>query len=549
MRFSFRKSILAFASALALAASTPSFAAAPPPATPAAAAAHAAPAAPIAPAARAATPAPQQAARGPQVVSAEQAARLVGNRVYFGTLASTPTELAAQIRQHAVTDNRKIEAFYMGTTLPKDHFSEQTSKNLHPNLFFVSAPSRDAATGKWGTRIHDDLYNLGKRVQGGEFAFDTVVVRVSPPNEKGLVSLGPTGDLTMPAVEQVLARGGKIIAEVNPNVPFTRGPNNLPYEKLAAVVHSNEPLPTLLQEVPTSIEKSLARNVASLIPNRSRSTLQVGIGAALGDIGHAVQNKRLKIFSEMGSDWLIDTIATEKPAATQATVSFLHGSELLYQVAHDNPALKVDSTLVVNNPDNIAAQKRMVAVNTALQVDLLGNSNGEEIDGRVISAPGGQPNFMKGASMAPDGKSVLAIRSLNKFGQPTTVPKLEGPVTTPSNHVDYVVTEWGATKRLRGMPDQERVYQVLSVSHPFYREQLAADALAKGMITKPRYDKLVRSVYPSLLRAPEGMREMTAHAALRGGLITKEQHEAIVASVPPGTMPDLVNIPEVPKKP
>lgn len=500
--------------------------------------------APRAPAVRAAA-----AQQGPKVVTAPEAAKMAGRRIFYGTLASTPQDLAKEIRTAAIAGDKKVDGFYMATMLPGEHF--EPNEKYHHNLFFVSATSRDAATTGSATRIRDNLFNLGKRIEKGEFDFDTVVVRVSPPNAEGMVSLGTTGDLTMLAVKQVLARGGKIIAQVNPNVPFARGSNNLKYSQLHAVVESNEPIPALMQAPVTVIERSIADNVANLVPNRRTSTLQVGIGAALSDIGRAMQDKKLRIWSEMGSDWLLDTIAREhNPAATEATVSFVHGSPLLYQVAHDNPALKIESSSKVNNPKVIAQQKRMVAVNTALEVDVTGNTNGEELEGRVVSAPGGQVNFMEGASMAKDGKAVLALRSLNKFGGSTIVPKLQSKnVTTPSHFVDHIVTEWGASKKLRDMDEGERIYAILGVAHPFHREALGREAMESGRITKRQYSDLVRSIFPSLLRGPAPIRAELANAALQGNLITGEQHAQLIASIPAGTVPEHAQVPAIAPRP
>jgi 4-hydroxybutyrate CoA-transferase len=485
---------------------------------------------------------------GPKVVSVQDAAKMAGRRIFYGTLASTPQELAKEIRNVAVKGDKKVDGFYMATMMPQEHF--EPNDKYHHNLFFVSATSRDAATNGSATRIRDNLHSLGERIEKGEFDFDTVVVRVSPPNAEGLVSLGTTGDLTMLAVKQVLARGGKVIAQVNPNVPFTRGSNTIAYKQLHAVVESNEPVPAQMQAPVTVVERTIADNVANLVPKSRRSTLQVGIGAALSDIGRAMKDKKLRIWSEMGSDWLIDTLAQEhNPAAREATVSFIHGSPLLYQVAHDNPALKIESSNTVNDPKVVAQQKRMVAVNTALEVDLTGNTNGEELEGRVVSAPGGQVNFMEGASLAPDGKAVLALRSINKFGGSTIVPKLSSKnVTTPSHFVDHIVTEWGASDRLRGMADGDRIYSILSVTHPFHREALGKEALAQGKITEKQFGKLVKSVHPTLLRAPVGTRTALANAALQGQLITPEQHREILASVPPGTPAELIQIPAIPAR-
>ena len=219
----------------------------------------------------------------PKVVSAHEAAEMAGDRIYFGTASSMPGALLDAVRDHAMTKDGKTEAYFMSTSAAKQNFTAEVSKKFHSNLLFVSAGNREAAQVGDATRIRDDLFHLSQRIHSGEFGFDTVIVRVSPPDENGNVSFGPTGDLTMHAVEQVLARGGKVIAEVNPNVPFTDGHNALPYAKLSAVVESQEPLPELMQAAPLLPEQLIARNVAKLIPNRSRSTLQVGIGEGRPD--------------------------------------------------------------------------------------------------------------------------------------------------------------------------------------------------------------------------------------------------------------------------
>jgi len=357
---------------------------------------------------------------------------------------------------------------------------------------------------------------------------------VSPPDREGYVSLGTTGDLTLPAIKDVLARGGRIIAEENPNVPFTSGANRIHQSRLAAIVQSNELLPVLGMMPPNSAEQALARNVARLIPGRRRCTLQIGIGGALAGIGEALRNKRLRVWSEMGGDWLLDVMRGPRPAAREAVVSFLHGSSELYQFADKNPAICVDSCSVVNDPETVARQKRIVAINTVLEVDLSGNGNAEQIGERVISAPGGQPDFMTGASLARDGRAVLALRSINKYGGSCIVPELSGPlVTTPAQHVDHVVTEWGATRRLRDLASDRRVYEIIRVAHPLHRKQLAERARAGQLITEQQAGKLVRSVFPSILAADPELRRSVADQARQAELITGEQYEQAVRDLPP----------------
>jgi acyl-CoA hydrolase len=240
------------------------------------------------------------------------------------------------------------------------------------------------------------------------------------------------------------------------------------------------------------------------VPNRRRATIQVGIGAALDGVGDALRQKRkLTIYSEMLSDWAVGLMTGPRPAAHQATGSFLHGTSELMRLADHNEHITLGPADVVNDPARIARQRRMRAINTALEVDLGGNVNAEQIDGRVISAPGGNPNFMQGAASAKDGKAILALRSQNKFGDSTIVLRLHSGdlVTTPGQHVDHVVTEWGATRNLRGLAPDRRAYEILRVADPSHREALADQALAQGLINARQRQKLVRSVAFSLERA------------------------------------------------
>lgn len=496
---------------------------------------------------RAANPRTTRATREtsePQVVTAEELPAHTGNRIFFANSAGTNPTIANSIRNHAIATGAQKEGFYMSAPLSRTHFEQ--SPHFRQNTLFVAQGAREGVTAGHVNRIRDHFHSLSKRIEKNEFNLDTVVVNVSPPNERGEVSMGGTGDLTMSAVKQVLDRGGKVIGVVNPNVPFMRGKNTIPYNKLSVVTHSNEPLAETTGAGAHQVEEKIAANVARLVPNGS--TLQIGTGAALGAVGPALASKRnLKGWSEMGSDWLIDLMAPMhggRPAMEDATVSFLRGSQTLNMIAADHPSItvpwiKIDSSKVVNNPRNIAQQKRMRAVNTALQVDLNGNVNAEEINGRVISSQGGQPNFAKGASDAPDGKSIMALRSLTSYGLSTLVPTLEGPTTTPSKHVTHVVTEWGHTPSLQGVNTEERTYQLLRVAHPFHRVDLAKQAFDKGMISQKAVDKLARSVFWSISRdaVPEA-REALAEGAVLRNLITPEQQRQIMASLPPGTQRD-----------
>jgi acyl-CoA hydrolase len=469
----------------------------------------------------------------PAKISLSDAAARMGSHVFFATGSALPTNLVPVLRKAALARPARTNVYYMSTFATAQNFDPAVTDKWHPHLFFVSAQNRDAAKNGNATLHRSSLFTLAKEIKAGAYPFDTVVVRVSPPDKDGYVSMGSAGDLTMLAVEQVKARGGQIIAEINPNVAHSYG-NRIKYDDLSAVVEGNAMLSEHNGLQPMDPEKAIASNIARLVPNRSRTTIQVGIGNSLTGVGEALKSKRgLRIWSEMGSDWVRPLMEGEKPVVKDATFSFLHGTNQLYGLANDNKNIRMASSAEVNDPEVIAAQTRMRSINTALEVDLTGNVNAERIGDRIISFPGGQPDFMAGAASSKTGLAILALRSRNKDGGSTIVPKLNGDVvTTPKEHVDHVVTEWGATRKLRGLDDAARTYEMLTVAHPVLRGELARAAMEKGLLTQKQVDKLVRSVYHSIRLAPEGMRRAVADEALAKGVVTAEQHETLVAGLP-----------------
>ncbi len=470
----------------------------------------------------------------PKILNAEEAAKLTGKHIFVATGAGMPSALIPAVRQAKMNGEGQSHWYWMTTTASGKNFTENVAAKLKAHLFFISPPTREAATAGYADIHRDGLFSIANRLKKGEFGIDTVLVRVSAPDKDGKVSLGTTADVTMPVIQSVLARGGKIIAEINPNVPYTNGTNKLRYDDLAAVVHGEDMLAEL---PPTEISgemRALAKNIARIIPNRRLTTIQVGIGGPLAGLGEALQGKRLKAWSEMGTDaWLLPTLSGKKPALRGGTFSFIMGSKPLYEASANNPRITMDSMDVVNDPTIIAQQKRMTAINTALEVDILGNVNAERIGDRIISAPGGQPNFMEGAAKAKDGHAVMALRSLTRDGKSTIVLNLNGPlVTTPAEHVDHVVTEWGATPKLRGLDGGKRTYQIIAVAHPLFRKELAETALQRKIIDQKQYDKLLRSIRHAIIRADLGVRTELAQKALAQGLLTQAEHDAVLATIP-----------------
>jgi acyl-CoA hydrolase len=500
-------------------------------------AAQAAP--PVAPAAHVEAPhveAQPAAPAGPRVVATHaEAAKEMGHGVMVATGSGMPANLMPAMRAHAQTRPGRTNVFYMPTFASEENFKEGVTDKWHPNLLFVSKPNREAASeaakGMGRATLHRaSLFELAGRIERDELPIDTVVVRVSPPDAEGNVSLGTTSDLTMLAVQSVLRRGGKIIAEVNPNVPHTRG-NRIPYAKLSHVVHGNEMLAEAIQLVPMAAETAIAGHIARLVPVNQKHTVQVGIGDSLAGVGDALKDNPMDIWSEMAPPGLLKLVNAPNSKVGTAVFSFLHADNASYKLAHDNPRITLSPSNIVNDPATIAAKPRMVAINTGLEVDLFGNVNAERDGTKVISAPGGQPDFMKGASLAADGKAIMALRSTAKGNLSSIVIGLKGPTTTPKDNVDHVVTEWGATARLRGQPDGVRAYQLITVAHPAFRGELADHAKQAGLITEAQAGELKASVYHAVVGAPAETREALANAVLEKGLISNDQHTEIVVDL------------------
>jgi len=325
-----------------------------------------------------------------------------------------------------------------------------------------------------------------------DFQYDAIVVRVSPPDENGFHSFGPNYDMIHAILE---ARPNiKIIAEVNPNVPFTHGVNKIHASKLSGVFKSTAKLAGPPVVPFTEVEKNIGHNLGKLIDDGA--TLQVGIGNIFGGLADGLEaNNRqgLSISTEMFGDGLKDLM--ERGIATKAETGFAYGSEDLYKWLNHNKAVEFVSTEKVNDPALIQNTEKFHAVNTALQVDLRGAVNAEMGPEGRLSSPGGQVEFMSAASRAKGGKSIIAIRSTAKNGSFSTIglDLYKGNVTTPAESVHYVVTEYGIAM-LKGKSLSERAVELINVAHPKFRQELTQKALENNIITQEEAAKVVLDV-------------------------------------------------------
>jgi len=313
----------------------------------------------------------------------------------------------------------------------------------------------------------------------GPLAPDVVLLHTSTPVD-GRVSLGSEVNILPAAVEAVRSRGGLVVAQVDPTVPYVFGDGELPAELVDVLVEAEDPLG---HPVPTPVDdgaRAIADRVAARIADGA--TLQLGIGTVPDAVLAGLRGRlHLRIWSEMVSDGIL---ALERRGCLDAerplTASFLLGSDDLYRWAHLNPRLRLLRTETTNDPTQIARNAAMVSVNTALQVDLYGQVNASRVRGRIHSGFGGQTDFIVGALHSDGGQALIALRSWHPRADVSTiVPMVEEPVT--SFQPSAVVTEQGVAD-LFGRSQTRQVEALIDqAAHPGAREDLWEEAGALGL--------------------------------------------------------------------
>lgn len=308
---------------------------------------------------------------------------------------------------------------------------------------------------------------------------DLVLLHTTPPRG-GMVSLGVEVNVLPAAIEAARARGGRVVAQVNHEMPWTSGDALVPVDQIDLMVTADGPLPTA---PPGRIDEGSAL-IGSRVASRvgDGATLQAGIGAVPDATLHGLVERRgLKVWTEMFSD---SVLALERAGALDRTVpirsSFLFGSAELLAWAHDNERIHMLRTETTNDPALIARNPAMTSVNTALQVDLFGQANASRINARIHSGFGGQTDFIVGALHSPGGQALIALKSWHpKADVSTIVPLVDEPVT--SFQMSAVITEQGAAT-VFGNDQREQARELIEhAAHPSVRDELWEEAAELGL--------------------------------------------------------------------
>lgn len=421
-----------------------------------------------------------------RIVSPEEAVKCIksGNRIFLTGNVSVPQKLLAALVDYApnLTDVEICQALTIG---PADYVKPEMAKHLRVNTMFISPNVRAAVQDGRADFTPVLLSEFPLLFKRGILPIDVAVIHVSIPDEHGFCSLGVEVGLTKSPAESAKI----IIAELNEQMPRTLGDSFIHVSRLSAIVPVNYPIPELpmSEEGNSDIVEKIALHIAELIPDGA--TMQLGIGAIPDAVLKYLKDKKdLGVHSELFSDGVIELVnlgvltnARKTLHQGKIVAGFMLGTRALYEWADDNPSIELHRTEYVNDPFVIAQNDRMVAINSAIEVDLTGQVCADSIGPKLYSGVGGQLDFIYGASRSKDGVPIIALPSTTvlKDGTPVTriaaMLKLGAGVVTSRNHVRYVVTEYGVAD-LYGKTIRERARQLIAIAHPDFRADLQKQA-------------------------------------------------------------------------
>jgi len=406
--------------------------------------------------------------------SPEEAVKAIhsNSRVYIQAAAAAPSVLIKALTDR-VTDLRNVEICHLHTEGDAPYANPALCYAFHVNSFFIGKNVRHtlaAGNGSYTPVFLSELPNLFRK---GVIPLDAALIHVAPPDSHGYCSLGVSVEATLAAIQNAKI----VIAQVNPRMPRTFGDGIIHINQIDYVVDVDVPIFRHEMEAISEVENKIGRHIASLIDDRS--TLQMGIGsipnAALANLsGH----KDLGLHTEMFSDGVIDLIENGtincKYKGTnkgRALATFLIGSQRLYDFVHDNPFIEMRESSYVNDTAVIRKNTKMIAINSAIEVDLTGQVCADSIGAHMYSGVGGQMDFIRGAALSEDGKAIIALPSVTKNGESRIVPHLKqgaGVVTTRS-HAQYIITEHGIAD-LYGKTLKQRAKALVNITHPMHQE-------------------------------------------------------------------------------
>ena len=436
-----------------------------------------------------------------------------GMRVFIGSGCAAPQKLVAALaaRGREIFD---VEVIHILTFGPAEYARRELLANFRHNAFFIGPNVRDAVNEGVADYTPIFLSEIPGLFRQKQIHLDIALLQVSPPDTHGFCSFGVSVDVVKAAVESA----DFVVAEVNPNMPRTLGDSFVHVSKLDALVESSLPILEFPLQRPSPEAGKIGEFSASLVEDGS--TLQTGIGEIPSAVmGCLAGKKDLGMHTEMFTEAVIPLIESGAMNCRRKTLlpgkivtSFCFGTRKLYDYIHDNPLFEFRPSEFTNDPFQIARNQKMVAISSAIEVDLTGQSSADSIGDRFYSGFGGQTDFMRGAARSGGGKPILALPSTIRDGTISRISARLKPgsgVVTTRADVHYVVTEFGVAA-LHGKSVRERTLALIHIAHPKFRDELMREARERKL------------VHPNQIALPPGVqpypKKYETSAMFKGGL-------------------------------
>jgi 4-hydroxybutyrate CoA-transferase len=422
-----------------------------------------------------------------RVVTPAEAAAVIrsGDQIYLHCAAATPSVLLDALVARA-DELRDVSIVHLHIEGPGPHLAPEMEAHFRHRALFVGPNARAAVNEGRADYVPVFLSDVPRLFASGALPLDAVFVNATPPDSHGFCSLGTSVEAMHAAVRAATT----VIVQFNHSMPRTLGDSFIHVTEIDLAVEVD--VPPYAHEAPVigDIERRIGEHVAELVPDRA--TLQLGIGAIPGATALALTDKRdLGVHTEMFTDAVVDLVeagvvngSAKERNRGKIVTAFLMGTQRLYDFVHDNPMVEMRPVDFTNDTHVIRSFSRMVSINSAIEVDLTGQVVADSIGHRLYSGVGGQMDFIRGAALATEGRSIIALPSTAAGGTASrlvsSLRQGAGVVTTRA-HVRTVVTEWGVAE-LFGRSLRERAEALIEIAHPDFREDLRRDATRRNLI-------------------------------------------------------------------
>ncbi|NHZ85866.1 MAG: acetyl-CoA hydrolase, partial [Planctomycetia bacterium] len=414
-----------------------------------------------------------------------------GDRLFISTACGEPQYLVNSMIEYVENNPKALldsEVMHVWTLGVAPYANEKYKRNFRYNSFFIGDNAREAINQGLADYSPIFLSEIPGLFRKGMVSLDVALIQTSLPDKHGYVSLGVSVDIVKAATE--IAK--TVVAQINKNMPRVHGHGFIHISELDYIVHNDEPLLEYRDEPDDEVAKKIGKYVAKLV--QDGDTIQVGYGSIPNAVLASLNNKNnIGIHTELISDGLVELMKkgvvnnSKKLVDRGKTIAtFCMGNTDTYDYIDDNPAVEFRTVDITNNPLVIAQHPNMTAINSALEIDLTGQASAESLGHTFYSGIGGQADFMRGAVLAENGKTILTIPSTADNGKVSRImPFLkEGAgVTLNRGDVHYVVTEYGIAY-LHGKNIRERAMELISIAHPKFRPDLIKGAKERNLIYK-----------------------------------------------------------------